>query len=293
MTLPAPRRGRTFFIVTATAAGALFAGTLLAQTPPPSSSAPTPATGTTAAKQAPADAGAAKTPAGSPGAAGAKSATSYSLGVIMGTQLHNGGVRATDISAERVLQGLSDALSGKVKMGDSDRENLNTLLHGAFDTLVDSNHRAAAKFLAANGKKPDVVTTASGLQYKVQNAGSGAAPKPSEEVVVNYRGALLDGTEFDSSYKRGQPATLAVGRVIPGWTEALQLMKPGAKYQLWIPPQLAYDTHVPPGAPIPPGSMLVFDVELVSIKPPAPAASTPPAPMMPMPAPAGSPPPPK
>jgi FKBP-type peptidyl-prolyl cis-trans isomerase len=276
MTLPAPRRGRTFFIVTATAAGALFAGTLLAQTPPPSSSAPAPATGTTAAKQAPADAGAAKTPAGSPGAAGAKSATSYSLGVIMGTQLHNGGVRATDISTERVLQGLSDALSGKVKMGDSDRENLNALLHGAFDTLVDSNHRAAAKFLAANGKKPDVVTTASGLQYKVLNAGSGTAPKPNEEVVVNYRGALLDGTEFDSSYKRGQPATLGVTRVIPGWTEALQLMKPGAKYQLWIPPQLAYDTHVPPGAPIPPGSMLIFDVELMSIKPPAPAASTPP-----------------
>jgi FKBP-type peptidyl-prolyl cis-trans isomerase FklB len=291
MTLPAPRRGRTSLIVTATAAGALFAGTLLAQTPPPSSSAPAPATGATAAKQAPADAGAAKAPAGSPGAAGAKSATSYSLGVIMGTQLRNGGVRATDVSNERVLQGLSDALSGKVKMGDSDRENLNTLLHGAFDTLVDGNHRAAAKFLAANAKKPDVVTTASGLQYKVQNAGSGTAPKPSDEVVVNYRGALLDGTEFDSSYKRGQPATLGVGRVIPGWTEALQLMKPGAKYQLWIPPQLAYDTHVPPGAPIPPGAMLVFDVELVSIKPPAPAATTPPAPMMPMPAPAGSPPP--
>jgi FKBP-type peptidyl-prolyl cis-trans isomerase len=278
MTLSAPRRGRTFLIVTATAAGALFAGTLLAQTPPPSSSAPAPASGATAAKQAPADAGAAKTPAGSPGAAGAKSATSYSLGVIMGTQLHNGGVRATDISTERVLQGLSDALSGKVKVGDSDRENLNTLLHGAFDTLVDSNHRAAAKFLAANGKKPDVVTTASGLQYKVQNAGSGAAPKPSDEVVVNYRGALLDGTEFDSSYKRGQPATLGVTRVIPGWTEALQLMKPGAKYQLWIPPQLAYDTHVPPGAPIPPGSMLIFDVELMSIKPPAAAPAFAPTP---------------
>jgi FKBP-type peptidyl-prolyl cis-trans isomerase len=280
MTLSAPRRGCTFRLVTATAAGALFAGTLLAQTPPPSSSAPAAASGATAAKQAPADAGAgaAKTPDGSPGAAGAKSATSYSLGVIMGTQLHNGGVRATDISTERVLQGLSDALSGKVKMGDSDRENLNALLHGAFDTLVDSNHRAAAKFLAANGKKPDVVTTASGLQYKVLNAGSGTAPKPNEEVVVNYRGALLDGTEFDSSYKRGQPATLGVTRVIPGWTEALQLMKPGAKYQLWIPPQLAYDTHVPPGAPIPPGSMLIFDVELMSIKPPAAAPAFAPTP---------------
>ena len=107
------------------------------------------------------------------------------------------------------------------------------------------------------------------------NAGSGEAPKPSDAVVVNYRGALLDGTEFDSSYKRGQPATLGVTHVIPGWTEALQLMKPGAKYQLWIPPQLAYDTHVPPGAPIPPGAMLIFDVELMSIKPPAAAAPAP------------------
>jgi FKBP-type peptidyl-prolyl cis-trans isomerase FklB len=140
------------------------------------------------------------------------------------------------------------------------------------------NHRAAAKFLAENAKKPDIVTTASGLQYKVISPGSGDSPKGSDEVVVNYRGSLLDGTEFDSSYKRGQPATFPVGAVIPGWTEALQLMKPGAKYQLWVPPQLAYDMRVNPGAPIPPGSMLVFDVELLSIKPPQVPAGTPTAP---------------
>ena len=83
---------------------------------------------------------------------------------------------------------------------------------------------------------------------------------------MNYRGTLLDGTEFDSSYKRGKPATFGVGQVIPGWTEALQLMKPGAKYQLLIPPQLAYDVRPPQGSPIPPGAMLVFDVELISVE---------------------------
>jgi FKBP-type peptidyl-prolyl cis-trans isomerase len=93
---------------------------------------------------------------------------------------------------------------------------------------------------------------------------------------VNYRGTLLDGTEFDSSYRRGQPATFQVGKVIPGWTEALQLMKPGAKYELFIPPQLAYDMRSRP--PIPPGSMLIFDVELLSSKPGQPsAAASPPA----------------
>jgi FKBP-type peptidyl-prolyl cis-trans isomerase len=121
-----------------------------------------------------------------------------------------------------------------------------------------------------------VVTTASGLQYQEVKAGSGDSPKPKDTVVVNYRGTLLDGTEFDSSYKRGQPATFEVDQVIPGWTEALQLMKPGAKWRLFIPPQLAYDMRS--RAPIPPGSALLFDVELMSVKaapaaPPAPPAA--------------------
>jgi FKBP-type peptidyl-prolyl cis-trans isomerase len=157
------------------------------------------------------------------------------------------------------------------------------MLKSLFAAQGDTNHRAAAKFLAENAKKPDVVTTASGLQYKVVAAGSGESPKATDEVTVNYRGTLLDGTEFDSSYKRGEPATFPVSRVIPGWTEALQLMKPGAKYQLFIPPQLAYDMR--PRPPIPPGSMLLFDVELLSAKAapqpaaaPAPAASAPAAP---------------
>jgi FKBP-type peptidyl-prolyl cis-trans isomerase len=107
-------------------------------------------------------------------------------------------------------------------------------------------------------------------------AGSGESPKANDEVTVNYRGTLLDGTEFDSSYKRGQPATFQVSRVIPGWTEALQLMKPGAKYQLFIPPQLAYDLRSRP--PIPPGAMLIFEVELLSFKPgETPPGTAPPA----------------
>jgi FKBP-type peptidyl-prolyl cis-trans isomerase len=158
-------------------------------------------------------------------------------------------------------------------MTEADQNNITKLVRSSVEGAAEANHQAAAKFLAENGKKPGVTTTASGLQYKVLTAGSGESPKATDEVTVNYRGTLLDGTEFDSSYKRGQPATFGVSRVIPGWTEALQLMKPGAKYQLFIPPQLAYDMRSRP--PIPPGSMLIFDVELLSSKAPQPAAANP------------------
>ncbi|MGH8148863.1 MAG: FKBP-type peptidyl-prolyl cis-trans isomerase, partial [Steroidobacteraceae bacterium] len=108
-------------------------------------------------------------------------------------------------------------------------------------------------------------TTASGLQYRILRPGSGAPPRPTDEVTVNYRGTLLDGTEFDSSYKRGMPATFPVNHVIKGWREALVLMKPGSKWELYVPPELAYGEDSPP--PIPPGSLLEFQVELLSIKP--------------------------
>ena len=120
-----------------------------------------------------------------------------------------------------------------------------------------------------------MTTTASGLQYQELKAGSGDSPKMGDSVQVHYRGTVLSGTEFDSSYKRNAPATFEVGHVIPGWNEALQLMKPGAKWRLFIPPQLAYDLRPPPGSGIPPGSMLLFDVELLSVK--AAAAASPPA----------------
>jgi FKBP-type peptidyl-prolyl cis-trans isomerase FklB len=272
MTSTPPRRGRSVLI--AHTAVALLAGALLAQAQqPPAGSAPSSA----AAPAAPAKKAAAKT-GGATTAATPKSTASYGLGVSWGEQLRGAGVTPDAVSIERLAQGVRDGMSGKAKLTDADKQAINDLVRSAREAAAETNHRAAAKFLAENGKKPDVVTTASGLQYKVITAGSGASPKATDTVMVNYRGTLLDGTEFDSSYKRGEPATFPVNHVIPGWTEALQLMKPGGKYQLFVPPQLAYDLRSPTPA-IPAGSMLIFDVELVSVKPPAeqPGAATAPA----------------
>ncbi len=199
----------------------------------------------------------------------AKAQASYSLGVSMGDQLHHLGLTSESIATERLTQGLRDALSGKVAMTANDQEKITSFVKTARNSMAETNRAAAKTFLAGNGKKKDVVTTASGLQYHVISAGDGAPPKSTDEVTVNYRGTLLDGTEFDSSYKRGQPASFPVNGVIPGWQEALVLMKPGAKWELFIPPNLAYDVNSPPS--IPPGSMLKFDVELIKVKQPTPA----------------------
>jgi FKBP-type peptidyl-prolyl cis-trans isomerase len=199
----------------------------------------------------------------------AKAQASYSLGVSMGDQLHHLGLTGDSIATERLTQGLRDALSGKVAMTANDQENIASFVKSARNGMADTNRAAAKAFLTENGKKKDVVTTASGLEYHVIAEGSGTPPKSTDEVTVNYRGTLLDGTEFDSSYKRGQPASFPVNGVIPGWQEALVLMKPGSKYELFIPPNLAYDVNSPPS--IPPGSMLKFEVELIKVKQPAPA----------------------
>ena len=121
------------------------------------------------------------------------------------------------------------------------------------------------KFLAENGKKPGVVTTASGLQYQVITEGKGPKPKASDSVKVHYVGTLLDGTKFDSSYDRKEPAQFVLNSVVPGWTEALQLMPVGSKYKLWIPAKLGYGEQGTPGGPIPPNATLVFEVELIEI----------------------------
>ncbi len=194
-----------------------------------------------------------------------KSEGSYSLGLSMGEGLHRASVDANAISTQRLLQGLRDGLAGKVPFGPANDHSIRILVLSARARTGHANHAAARTFLARNGKKKGIVTTTSGLQYRVLQAGQGSSPKSGDTVVVNYRGTLLNGTEFDSSYKRGQPATFVVGRVIPGWNEALKLMKPGAKWRLYVPPSLAYDLNSPP--PIPPGSLLIFDVDLLSIQP--------------------------
>jgi FKBP-type peptidyl-prolyl cis-trans isomerase FkpA len=256
MTSPVPGRGRSPLTVPLAACAALLAAPAFLPAQQSGSGAAQPASPAAPAKAA------------HGAAADTKNATSYSLGVSMGEQLRHANVTPEMVNTARLGQGVRDALAGKATLTPADQENIRTLITSAVSTVADANHRKAAAFLAENGKKSGVVTTASGLEYTVLNTGSGESPKGSDEVTVNYRGTLLDGTEFDSSYKRGEPATFQVDRVIPGWTEALQLMKPGGKYKLFIPPHLAYDMRSPP--PIPPGSMLIFDVELISVKAPSP-----------------------
>ncbi len=197
-----------------------------------------------------------------------KSEGSYSIGLSVGESLHRAAVDANAISTARLLQGLRDALTGKATFGIANQQSIQALILAARARVGNANHAAARAFLARNGKKKGVVTTTSGLEYLVLKAGQGNSPQPGDIVTVNYRGTLLDGTEFDSSYKRGQPATFPMDRVIPGWQEALKLMRPGARWRIFIPPQLAYDLNSPPQ--IPPGSLLIFDVDLLGVRPPAP-----------------------
>ena len=271
-TSPMERRRRTLMSVTGRAATGLAVAALMtstslvsAQTTPAPAAAP--AAGTAAKK--PAAAAGAKAPAAAAAAATPKSQGSYAIGVSVGENLRRAKVSADAISVERLAQGIRDSLAGKAQMSQEYQSSIMALIQGARTAAAEPNHAAAAKFLADNGKLPGVITTPSGLEYKVVSAGTGEHPKPTDQVSVNYSGKLLDGTEFDASAKHGGAAKFGVNQVIPGWQEALVLMKPGAKYQLWIPPRLAYDLDSPPM--IPPGSLLVFDVELVSILPPAPA----------------------
>jgi FKBP-type peptidyl-prolyl cis-trans isomerase len=290
MTLPVPRRGRILLTVVV-AAAALCAGSMPGVAQQPSSATPPPAK---PGAHAPAKSGDAKensphpcvaTTSGegteAPVSAECSRAASHSIGVLWGSQLRSTGVPPSSVEIAQITQGIREALTGKTTIADDDRENIRVLLASG----VQANHHAAEKFLAANGKKPGVVTTSSGLQYQELKAGSGASPKATDTVVANYRGTLLDGTEFDASAKHGGPQTFEVGHLIPGWTEALQLMKPGAKWKLFVPPRLAYDLR-PPTPQIPPGALLVFEMELVSVKPPSAPPAASPAPAAPIPQPA-------
>jgi FKBP-type peptidyl-prolyl cis-trans isomerase FklB len=207
---------------------------------------------------------------------------SYSIGLDIGFNFKK---QKVDLNPDALLAGIKDALNGKQPLLNENevKETLAAFTKQMEDkqkALGEQNAKDGEKFLADNKKKPGVKTTASGLQYKVIKEGNGPKPKESDTVVANYRGTLIDGTEFDSSYKRGQAATFPLSGVIKGWTEGLQLMKVGSKYQFFIPPNLGYgDRAMSPeiGA----NSTLIFEVELVGVQPPptpAPSAASSPSP---------------
>lgn len=199
-----------------------------------------------------------------------KDKLSYSMGHDMGTYLNSVG---DELDLDRLLQGLKAAYDGKESV--LPREEMQTVQQefaqkmqakqeAAMVALQEKNKKAGDDFLTTNAQKDGVVVTKTGLQYEIIKPGTGKSPKAEETVTVHYTGKTIDGTVFDDSTKRGEPAVFGVNQVIPGWTEVLQLMKEGAKYHVVIPPNLAYGQRgVPPM--IEPNSVLVFDVELIAI----------------------------
>jgi len=205
-----------------------------------------------------------------------KDKASYSIGLNIGTNFKKQNV---ELNPDALLAGVKDALSGnKPALSETEaREVMNTWSKELADkqkAMADKNAAEGEKFLAENKKKDGVKTTATGLQYKALKEGSGPQPKASDTVTVDYKGTLISGTEFDSSYKRGQPATFPLNGVIKGWTEGLQLMKVGSKYQFFIPSDLAYGPRAM-GPDIAANSTLIFEVELKGIQPAASPAPIP------------------
>ncbi len=172
--------------------------------------------------------------------------------------------RGFNVDPAIVVQGILNGLQGK-ESGYSEEE-AQAVIKAFLEEAQAQLKKSGVDFLAQNKTKEGVQTTKSGLQYKVIKEGAGASPKPTSVVTVHYRGTLIDGTEFDSSYARMEPASFPVNGVIAGWTEALQLMKPGSKYELYIPSDLAYGAQPPGRSPIPPHAVLLFTVELLDVK---------------------------
>lgn len=199
-----------------------------------------------------------------------KQRASYSIGADIGNNFKRQGI---EIEPKALAAGLADAYAGKLALTEAEiKDTLNTFRQEMMTKMEAKNKVDAEKnvkegeaFLAANAKKPGVKVLPSGLQYKVIKSGTGKSPKATDTVKVNYHGTLIDGTVFDSSVDRGEPATFPVNQVIPGWTEALQLMKEGDKWQLVIPAKLGYGERAA-GPKIGPNSTLIFDVELLSIE---------------------------
>jgi FKBP-type peptidyl-prolyl cis-trans isomerase FklB len=232
----------------------------------PAAKAPAPKTGSAIDGKAPAAKTQSPTTLSTP-----KDKLSYAIGLNIGKSLEKD---AIDVDPEIVAQGFKDALAGgKMLLTDDEAKAAIVALQADLRKKQEETMKAAGEankkqgdaFLAANKAKEGVVTLPSGLQYKIVTPGTGPKPAATDTVVCNYRGTLIDGAEFDSSYKRGQPATFPVGQVIPGWTEALQLMPVGSKWQLFIPPDLAYGERSPSPV-IGVNSTLIFDIELLSIQ---------------------------
>jgi len=199
-----------------------------------------------------------------------KDKESYSLGYQFGQGLKAQGL---DINLEAYSSGIKDALSGtnpqlsqeEIQKTISEiQKRVMAAREKGLKEVTAKNLSESKIFLEENKKKEGIKTLPSGLQYKVLTEGSGKTPRATDQVTVNYKGTLINGSEFDNSYKRGNPTTFQLGKVIKGWMEALQLMKEGSKWQLFIPPELGYGER---GAgPVPPNSVLIFEVELLAIK---------------------------
>jgi len=210
-----------------------------------------------------------KAPAGTNVFNDEKARVSYAIGMSMGHTLQRQGI---EVDANLVARGVNDVLSGPTLFTlEQAQETLTAFQKELAAKAAAKNQADGEAFLATNKNNPGVVTLPDGLQYKVITNGDGMIPTPNDVVTVNYRGTLIDGTEFDSSIKRGKPAQFSVGNVIPGWTEALTQMKVGSKWQLFVPSKLAYGERRRPG--IPANSVLIFEVELVSTELQSPPAS--------------------
>lgn len=275
---------KTTFIVTAIAAAGLFlaASTPAQQTPAANSPTNPPAAAKPATAAKPAQTPAAKTGSATTAKTQApltlktqKEKASYAIGMNIGKNLKRDSV---DVDPAVMLRGLKDALAGgKLLMTDEEAKAALTTLQTEVRAKEEAKIKAAAienkkvgdEFLAANKTKEGVVTLPSGLQYKIIKQGNGPKPAADDVVLCHYRGTLVDNTEFDSSYKRNEPLKIPVGGVIKGWTEAIQLMPVGSKWQLFIPSNLGYGERGAPGSPIGPNSTLIFEVELISIEPKA------------------------
>jgi FKBP-type peptidyl-prolyl cis-trans isomerase len=197
------------------------------------------------------------------GAADQRPAASYYMGLAMGEPLREYFLSPETLSLQDLIRGLGDALDGGESTPGT-QQRIHDYLEHSKETIGQKNHAKAQAYLADNASKTGVVTMPSGLQYKILAPGEGSSPKPTDTVTVRYTGKLLDGSEFDGTdLRNNEPASFKVNGVIKGWQEALVLMKPGAKWQLFIPPALAYDLDSQ--YPIPPGSLLLFTVELIKV----------------------------